>query len=103
VLSTALICLPLLTILSYLLGDYIHLAVMYPYYIAKIHEDPNWQSKEFRFGWGDSGTLSINLRVLAYDASGKTVVGERLNPAGDLPEHVRHLIGNFYMVEAYND
>jgi hypothetical protein len=90
-----------LIFLGILSGDYIHLAVMYPYYAVKIRSHPDWQSKEVRFDWGDEAVTAldgIRARVLIYDASGKTVVGDRPDLSSDgIRVNVQHFTGNFYL------
>jgi hypothetical protein len=87
-------------------GDYVHLAVMYPYYVAKIRSHPDWQSKEVRFYWGDEAVTvldGLRARALIYDASGKIVVGDRPDPdQADLRTNVQHLFGNFYIELNYS-
>jgi hypothetical protein len=88
--------------LSFLLsGDYVHLAVMYPYYVVKIRSHPDWQSKEVRFDWGDDAVTALDgllLKVLVYDASGKIVVGDRPDlGGGEVTVNIQHFIGNFYL------
>ena len=88
-----------------MLGDYIHLAVMYPSYAAKIYSRPDWQSREVRFDWGDEAVVvtdGIRSRVLIYDASGKTVVGDRPAPEGEIRLNIQHLMGNFYIALYYS-
>lgn len=85
-------------------GDYVHLAALYPYYISKIHEQPDWNAKDIQFAWGD-GAVSVldgmQLNVLVYDATGKTVVGDGPGPEAGVRSKVRHLIGNFYLLHVY--
>jgi hypothetical protein len=82
-------------------GDYIHLAVMYPYYAVKIYSAPDWRSKEVRFDWGDDAITvldGLRARVLIYDASGKTIVGDRPDlGSGGVRVNIHHFIGNFYL------
>jgi hypothetical protein len=82
------------TILGMSAGDYIHLAILYPYYLARI--DPN--SKEAIFPWGDEAVSAIDssrFRSLVYDVSGQTAEGERRN--GDARITTSHLVGRFYI------
>jgi hypothetical protein len=100
-LPCAFVCSLPLIFVGVLSGDYIHLAVMYPYYVVKIHSQPDWRTKEVRFDWGDEAVTvldGLRARVLIYDASGKTVVGDRpdLGSAG-IRVNMQHLIGNFYL------
>jgi hypothetical protein len=100
-LTCALLCSLPLTILGSVSGDYIHLAAMYPYYVVKIRDHPDWQTKEVRFYWGDEAVSvldGIRARVLIYDASGKVVVGDRPDTDGTgLRVNIQHFIGNFYL------
>lgn len=85
-------------------GDYVHLALMYPYYAVEIRRHPDWQSKEVRFDWGDEAVTALDglrARVLIYDASGKVVVGDRYDPNFRL--NIQHLIGNFYLAVYSSD
>jgi hypothetical protein len=90
-----------LIVLGLFSGDYLHLTVMYPYYAFIIHSHPDWQSKEIRFDWGDESVTvldGLQERMLIYDASGKTVVGNRpYQGDGELRVDVQHLVGNFYL------
>jgi hypothetical protein len=101
----AFICAVPLIVLGALSGDYVHLAMLYPYYVAKVHEHSDWQTKEVRFAWGDDAITVLDgpqLRVLVYDASGKTVVGDRPDPeTGGLRVDAQHLVGSFYLILAY--
>jgi hypothetical protein len=85
-------------------GDYIHLAIMLPYYSYEIRLQPYWQSKPIRFYWGDRAAWAldgIQLTWLVYDASGKTVRGSDQPHFGDgygeLGLDTRHLIGNYFL------
>lgn len=106
-LSCALVCALPLIILGAISGDYIHLGVMYPYYAVKISHQPDWRSKEVRFGWGDEAVTVLEgtrTRVLIYDASGNTAVGDRPDPDVDgLRINIRHFIGNFYLALYYSE
>jgi hypothetical protein len=106
-LPCVLVCSLPLIFLGALSGDYIHLAVMYPCYAVKIRSQPDWQSKEVRFGWGDEAlwvTDGMRMRVLIYDASGKTVVGDRPDPdIGGIKLNIQHFIGNFYLALYYSE
>jgi hypothetical protein len=97
---------PPLVFVGILSGDYVHLALMYPYYALQLRQDPDWQSKEARFGWGDEAVTvldGVRLRTLVYDASGKTV-GDRPDPeVGGLRLNIQHLIGNFYLELRYSE
>jgi hypothetical protein len=98
--------LPLISIGTFS-GDYVHLALMYPYYAVQIRQSPDWQSKETRFYWGDEAVTvldGLRARTLVYDASGKTVVGDRPDDTnvGGLRLNVQHLIGNFYLETCYS-
>jgi hypothetical protein len=91
--------------LSVFAGDYIHLAVFYPYYMFEIHQHSDWQSKAIRFPWGDNAVLvtdGLQFRTLIYDASGKTVIEDRLDPNIGVRVNVRQLAGNFYMELMYS-
>jgi hypothetical protein len=96
-----------LVFVGILSGDYVHLALMYPYYAVQIRQYPDWQAKETRFSWGDEAVTvldGIRLRTLVYDASGKTVVGDRPDPkVGGLRLNTRRLIGNFYLELDYSE
>lgn len=100
-LLVAFVCSLPLMLLGARSGDYIHLAVMSPYYLMTIHQSPDWQSRAFRFDWGDQAawvTEGFRGKVLIYDASGKTVVGDRFDPRGTgLTIDVQHFVGNFYL------
>ena len=95
-----------LVFLGILSGDYIHLAVMYPYYAVKIRSAPDWQSKEVQFYWGDDAVSvldGVQMRVLIYDASGKIAVGDRPDRSnGGIKSNIQHLIGNFYLEHQYS-
>jgi hypothetical protein len=86
-------------------GDYVHLAVMYPYYVIEIRSHPDWQSKEVRFYWGDDAVSAldgIRARTLIYDASGNIVVGDRPDRGGDgIKVNIQPFIGNFYLELSY--
>ncbi|HVW73993.1 MAG TPA: hypothetical protein VHC39_10170 [Rhizomicrobium sp.] len=84
-------------------GPYLHLAVMYPYYQAKIIQ-AHGQRTAFYWG-GDGAAISTdNDYWLVYDSSGK-VRSENGQPMiGKEPPHyhygvitVRPLIGSFYL------
>ena len=106
-LSCAFVCAPPLIIFGANAGDNIHLAVMYPYYAVKIRSHPDWQSKQVRFGWGDEAVTVLDgtrTRVLIYDASGKTAVGDRPDPdVGGIRINIRHFVGNFYLALYYSE
>jgi len=85
-------------------GDYVHLTVLSPSYVYKIRQQPDWPSRETRFGWGDDAITVLDgmqLKVLVYDPTGKTQVGEGPGPDGGLRTSTRHLIGNFYLLYVY--
>jgi|ERR1700733_4859122 hypothetical protein len=98
-LPCAFVCSLPLIVLGVLSGDYVHLAVMYPYYAVKIRSHPDWQ--EVRFDWGDDAVTALDgllARVLIYDASGKIVVGDRPDlGGGEVRVNIQHFIGNFYL------
>ena len=75
-------------------GDYIHLAMLYPYYSA---ETARGQPGPRFFSWGGVGDSE---RSLAYDDLGtlKTQVGTTRSDEG-VWRTTRHLVGNFYVVE----
>jgi hypothetical protein len=79
-------------------GDYVHLAVMYPYYQDEIYYS---NGERMIFNWGGGGFAgSTTDYYLVYDRSGtlqKTGVLQ-LSPGGlDLSVSVRHLVGSFYL------
>ena len=75
-------------------GDYIHLAMLYPYYSA---ETARGQPGPRLFSWGSVGDTE---RSLAYDALGtmKAQVGTTRSDEG-VWRTTRHLVGDFYVVE----
>jgi hypothetical protein len=74
--------------------------MLYPYYAVKIRAHSDWQSKEIKFGWGDEAVTALDgtrKRVLIYDASGMTIVGDRPDPGTGLRLNIQHFIGDFYL------
>lgn len=87
-----------ITITSMLLSDYIHLAVLYPYYRLEIAHTSN---RPVQFYWGDQALSAIDgvqMRTLMYDDSGKTDITNKLerNDDGFCTERWR-LIGHFFI------
>lgn len=79
-------------------GDYIHLALYYPYYANEIRSRVDGKGP-MRFEWGDDAIMvtdGIRLRTLVYDES-----DEMLGRANDRNEglvlHTRRLFGHFYL------
>jgi hypothetical protein len=85
-------------------GNYIHLAMMLPYYSIEVRRQPDWQSKPVRFYWGDKAVWVLDGSQptwLVYDVSGKTAAGNNQAHDGDnFPGYsldTRHLVGNYYL------
>jgi hypothetical protein len=77
--------------------DYVHLALMYPYYRAMIDNAP-----KLTIPWGDIGGPGVSplIGVLVYDRTGETaaeigVHQDRREPA--ISVATTHLVGNFYL------
>jgi hypothetical protein len=83
---------------SWISGDYVHLALMYPFYASQITAADAHPSEPIRFGWGQQRTGMI---VLIYDPTGKTLLGDGQNPIEHaISTRTRHLIGNFYIEDS---
>jgi hypothetical protein len=85
-------------------GDFVHLLLLYPYYLSKIHQDGEIANEPVRFAWGDDAVSVLDgarLRVLIYDTSGEiaSAMGQIKREDG-LIVSTRHLIGNFYIENA---
>ena len=83
-------------------GDYVHLALMYPFYVSKIRDAATHQSEQVSFGWGGTGFAGSgnSERSLVYDMSGKLATGVRLSPEDPaVSVSTNHLVGNFYIIE----
>jgi hypothetical protein len=89
----ALLALPILRA-----GDYVHLAVMYPYYEYRVAAS---NGDRMIFDWGADGMAGNSTDYfLVYDRSGdlqKTGTLQLSAGAPELPVFVRHLIGSFYL------
>jgi hypothetical protein len=80
-------------------GDYVHLALMYPFYedrIVALH------SQRVSFNWGADGFVGVGGTdyVLVYDPVGaiqKEGPVLRFPDGSEFPVGVRHLIGSFYL------
>ncbi len=91
-------------------GDYVHLALMYPFYRAAIGSDAGGP---VIFDWGDSAILILDgfkARQLVYDPTSATaaLVGrEKVDPTGlggyPLITTTQHLVGPFYLQRLSND
>jgi hypothetical protein len=80
---------------SWISRDYVHLALMYPFYASRITAADAHPSKPIRFGWGMQHSGSI---ALVYDPTGKTLPGDGQDPIEPaISTQTRHLIGNFYI------
>jgi hypothetical protein len=94
---------PVAAILMFVGGDYVHLALAYPYYAAEgAFGDGRGVPIEFR--WGSAGFAgSGNLeRTLIYDPSGQlgAEIGNRRMPdEPSVQRSVGHLAGRFYLIE----
>jgi hypothetical protein len=79
-------------------SDYIHLALMLPYYDAQILREPNPTAQPILFDWGPGGSHS--QRTLIYDPSGRTA--KRVGVIEARPDDmetvtVRHLFSHWYV------
>lgn len=88
---------------SMLLSDYIHLAVLYPYYRLEIARTSN---RPVQFYWGDQALSAIDgvqMRTLMYDDSGKTDITNKMerNDEGLCTKRWR-LVGHF-LIETVSD
>lgn len=98
------------------IGDYIHLAVAYPEYRAKIESSPN---ARLQFNWGATGFAGgpSSDRMLIYDPTDKLPQENKLKDAElrarnhhfsnghiyfDETIETRHLFGHFYLVTAFH-
>jgi hypothetical protein len=94
---------PLIAVI-FVSGDYVHLALMYPFYAWKIHAASTDLAESVSFDWGATGFAGSgnSQRSLVYDFGDKleSKVGER--PLQDMPDakiDTIHLIGKFYVTE----
>lgn len=81
-----------------LLADYIHLAILYPYYSHKIAQT---SERPVTFVWGDQALTvldGLQMRTLLYDETGATSAtsNEKRNDEG-LCTFRQHLIRNFFI------
>jgi hypothetical protein len=99
----AALSLPLLVV-GLVSGDYVHIAIMYPYYIAVIRAHPG---KPVSFPWGDQAvfvTDGLQFRTLIYDPDlpSKRIVGiEQRNPVSELRFVTTHVIGKFFLEQTF--
>jgi hypothetical protein len=79
-------------------GDYIHLALTFPYYETQIDgSDPDMQ---VTFDWGAAGLIPNYVRALKYDRSdelAKKVGFVETRPDDMETVTVRHLLGHWYL------
>jgi hypothetical protein len=85
-------------------GDYVHLLMLYPYYLSKIHQSSETAKAPVRFAWGDDAVSvldGIRLRILIYDPSDETAsaIGQIKRQEG-LVISTWRLAGDFYIQEA---
>ena len=87
------------------LGDFIHLAIFYPYYLSAVglHQEP------LKFDWGDSAlfvTDGLQAHTLVYNptgASDKNVGVLERSPSSGLMIYTRHLVGPFFIEDESSD
>lgn len=98
-LVSLLVALPISGVLALRVGDYVHLAVMWPSYRSTIQTEPGsrvafeWETQELMFGQIE--------RTLIYDPSDSEAHEKDIpynNYDGSFTRH-RHLIGHFYLIE----
>lgn len=82
-------------------GDYLHFALLYPYYFSKLDDRPTAS-----FAWGDRGGFAgsqIVFRSVQYDRTGKLAAEEgngTLDTGVGEPKFLtstQHLFGDFYL------
>ena len=82
------------------LGDYVHLAILYPYYHQQIAQTPK---RPVRFSWGDQAVTvldGLRMRILLYDDTGATTVTAIKKQDGEgICTARQHLILNFFIEE----
>jgi hypothetical protein len=88
-------------------GDYIHLALFYPYYATMISKNES-KTVPVKFIWGDSAlfvTDGMQLHTLIYDPSGASNKFVGQSPGGSMSGRVstRHLIGPFFVEDESSD
>jgi hypothetical protein len=93
------------------IGDYVHLAVMYPEYNKKLASS---RKTRLKFDWGTFGLLTGGIRTLIYDPNDKLPQENRLKDVelrqktcrykGDTcwALSTKHLIGHFYIVTEWH-
>jgi hypothetical protein len=82
-------------------GDYIHVALFYPYYASVIGHDSS-KTGLVKFEWGDSAlfvTDGIQSHTLVYDPTGASnkCVGDSEGCSMSGRVYTRHLIGPFFV------
>jgi hypothetical protein len=94
-----LICIwPIVGALALRGGDYIHLAVMWPFYKAQIDAVHGGATS---FNWGLWGAFLVGVqRTLVYDPDDRAIeTGARLGQINPLTSTSRHLVGHFYVID----
>ena len=80
------------------IGDYVHLLLLYPYYRAKIDASRDHANKPLEFYWGADGlSIAGDMRWLVYDPTGKILGEAQHNNGNGIDTEIKHLIGNFYV------
>jgi hypothetical protein len=104
--ATGLVLIVPLVLLARLSGDYVHFAVMFPYYYLTIATNSYHSA---RFPWGDRamGVMDgMQLRTLVYDVSGETEqrLGQLTPDAGTYggPVCTVRFIGGFFLEYEYS-
>jgi len=80
-------------------GDYVYLALMYPFYEDRIVAS---HSQRVSFNWGADGFAGLGSTdyVLVYDRVGlirKEAPVQKFPDGSEFPVSARHLIGSFYL------
>ena len=91
-------------LISLPLGDYVHLAFLYPYYREKIAQT---SKRPVRFKWGDQALSVLDgyqMQILLYDDTGATtIIAKPVQDKYQICTYRYHLIGNFYIEHVTDD
>jgi hypothetical protein len=83
-------------------GDYVHLALAYPYYLQQLATRPE---RPLRFAWGDRALTVLegtDFRTLIYDSSRTTPIVRGEKDQEGLFTTTQHFVGPFYLEEKHD-